>query len=69
MVERWKLYDVLQKKVRNINACICNDNTNERIGKKMTLSLLKVAINWMINGGPIMGFFICNDRNMVVLID
>ena len=22
------------KKVRNINACICNDNTNGRIGKK-----------------------------------
>ena len=58
------------KKVRNINACICNDNINGRIEKKkMSLSLLKAAINWMINGGPIMGFFICNDRDIVVLID
>ena len=43
------------KKLRNVNACIWNDK-------------LKVAINWMINGGPIMGFFIFNDKGIVILI-
>jgi len=41
----------------------------KELEKKMTLSLLKAAINWMINDGPIMGFFICNERDIVVLID
>ena len=36
----------------------------EGLGKKMTLSLLKAAINWMINGSQMMQFFICNDRDI-----
>ena len=30
-----------EKKVRNINACICNNNSNERIGKKDDLVIVE----------------------------